>query len=627
MSSPNDIEVTFGKGISATLCVPGNNVFAPPTNKAALILHGQGGHRNYCYQKQLARRLASDLGIYSLRIDFRGCGSSGDNENDNLGRVLSQDVDDIQQSAEFLTSGANPLSINFTLSSIIAHSRGSVAMFLWAMEQDRRAKAGTSAGTIIVPNLINCSSRFQSHTVLERYPLLDADFEGMEQIMLRHGKYQPVVIPKAELLDLAEVDLSGLKELSTDFSVMSVYGLEDNIIPIVDSSLFANILNRGYLSHRLELVPLADHNFFGTVPIEDEDTAEEYNPYNLPTNSNNLVNYNGIVTDKIMDYLTPENELLRFLHHSGDIGRLSRWKQVEGVSNFRDIGGWRISLPRYCTSPSRYYVRHNLAFRCANVARITESGLASLNSLGITTMFDLRSDNECNRDGIPQGLEKFRIKRVHTPVYGQEDYSPQAIAIRYTNLMTSWSTYVNVYDDILSNGKAFTPIFEFIRDRRGEAFLFHCTAGKDRTGVLSMLILELTGLDKSTIAKEYELTTIGLKPDHETIRANVKTMVAKVEQKNPEAVKEMAQGRENWSFEVDGFNNLISSRYESMLATIELLNHKYGGIVQYLKEYMNLTEKDILQIYDNLVINDTIGYFKDDTFIEWSHRNTLGPNL
>lgn len=646
MEKPQEIDVYFGKGIAGTIAIPdaaANDDRAtkdspPASHKMVLILHGQGGHRNYCYQKQLAHRLAKEAGIYSLRIDFRGCGASADNISADDGRVLAQDVEDIQESAEFIIDASkNPLKVNFTLSSIISHSRGSVAMFLWAMEQDKIAKIDFSSRAIIVPNLVNCSSRYQSHTVLDRYPLHDGEFLGVPQMMLRHGKFQPVPIMKRELLDLAEVDLSGLNELSVDFSVLSVYGLEDSIIPIVDSAHFANRLSRGHLSHKLELIPMADHNFFGTVPIENDDDAEEYNPRGFPLNSTGLVNYNTIVVEKILDYLKPENELERFLHASKNIGYLSRWKQIDGVSNFRDIGGWRITRPRFPLlkdpSPSRYYVKHNLLFRSAHLGKITSFGLNSMKQLGIKVVFDFRSDGECARDGCPsdETFKSYGIERRHTPVFSKEDYSPQAIVVRYTNLMSSWSTYVNVYDDMLKNGvNAFRTILEFIRDNKNVPILFHCTAGKDRTGMIAMLILLLTGMDKHTIAKEYELTTVGLKPDHQDIRRNFVNIMDKMKSKfgSPQEVEEvLGKGRKNWTLEEDGFNNLISSRYEAMLSTIELFDDKYGGIINYLQNYLNFSQDDILTIYENLMVNDRIGYFRDDTFIEWSHRNTTGPNL
>lgn len=645
MEKPEEIEVYFGPGISGTIAIPHaakhenphSKNLPPASHKAALILHGQGGHRNYCYQKLLAHTLARDLGMYSLRIDFRGCGSSADNINPKVGRVLSQDVEDIQHAAEFLLDGSkNPLGLNFALSSIITHSRAGVAMFLWSMKQDEIAKSDDSSKAIIVPNLVNCSSRFQSHTVYERYPLQDDTFDMVPQVMLRHGKFQEVLIMKRELLDLAEADLSGLDKLSLDFSVLSIYGLEDNIIPIVDSAHFANKLTRGHLSHQLELIPLADHNFYGTVPIENDDDAEEYNPLGLPLNSSKLVNYGKIVVEKIVDYLQPEKELERFLHVSKNIGHLSRWKQIEGVSNFRDIGGWRIANPRFHNvkpNSGKTYVRHNLLFRSAHLGKVTSSGLDNMKNLGIKVVFDLRSEGECERDGFVSDatLESYGMKRIHVPVFSKADYSPQAVVVRYTNLMTSWSTYVNVYDDMLSNGvNAFKAIFQFIRDNKDTPILFHCTAGKDRTGILSMLVLLLVGLDKHTIAKEYELTTIGLKPDHEHIRGNFINIMDKMKSKvgSPQEVEALlGQGRENWTIERDGFNNLISSRYEAMLSTIELFESKYGGIVNYMTQYLKFSHEDILKIYDNVTVNDAIGYFKDNTFIEWNQRNSMGPNL
>ena len=132
--------------------------------------------------------------------------------------------------------------------------------------------------------------------------------------------------------------MSALRDLSTDFSVLSVYGLEDRIIPVNDGSFYANVLNRGPYSHHLELIPFADHNFYGIDPIETEDDAEDYNPHNLPLNNKKLVNHNVMVTSIIIDYLKPENELNRFLYRSFNVGYIPRWKQLDGISDFTISG-------------------------------------------------------------------------------------------------------------------------------------------------------------------------------------------------------------------------------------------------------------------------------------------------
>ncbi|CAK9441753.1 uncharacterized protein LODBEIA_P56210 [Lodderomyces beijingensis] len=637
---PRETKVTLGKGVTGTLAIPHSfdqenpfeNDYAPATHKAALILHGQGGHRDYCYQKTLAHRLAQELGVFSLRIDFRGCGDSAENEVALEGRSLGQDIADIQAAAEFVRDGnLNGLGIDLTLSSIIAHSRGGVAMFLWALEQDGLSKKGDSRA-IIVPNLVNCASRYTSVTVLERYHQFEnydyiPDFAGY-----RFGKYRKLDLAAREIITLSKPDFSVLSGLSREWSCLSIYGMHDHIIPKYDSANFANALNRGPLSHTLKLIPDADHNFFGYKSVEPDDDIEDVNPLGLPMKGSK-VNYNYLVCDYILDYLAPEKELDRFMSLSKEIGSVSRWKDVEGVSNFRDIGGWRIHDPTFRLIEDAnesqnhvYYVRPHLAFRCANVAGLTARGMETIQNLGIRAVFDLRSDGEIANDGYPADLHKYGIERIHAPVYSNDDYSPQAIAVRYTNLMTSWSTYVNVYEDMLEFGmESYKTIFTYIL-KENKPFLFHCTAGKDRTGIFGMLFLLLAGVDKDTISKEYELTTCGLKPDHPVLKGKFIETVDKLKQKMGGEANDIeqliSQGRSNWSLIDDGFNNLISSRYEAMLATISLFHEKYGNIVKYMNENLGFSHDEIRQIYENIVVLDPNNFgFEISSKLNWNHRN------
>lgn len=615
---PKEIEVRFGKGVTGTLAFPHAETdpnylqkgYAPATTKIALLLHGQGGHRDYCYQKMLAHKLAAELGMYSLRIDFRGCGWLDENADPNVGRILEQDVEDIQAAVDYVTDGTrNEAKTNFLLLAMIAHSRGAVAMFLWACEQQKLLESNaTAARAVVVPNLINCSLRFRSHTIRSRYHFLDdQDVEYVVQKALRFGKYADTRVPRLEIRSLANVDLSHIGQLSTEWSVLSVYGTEDHIISKEDCAYFANTLNRGPYSHHLELIDGADHNFYGNKAIENEDDKEDYNPLNLPLTKKNTVNYNYLVSAIVAKYLRYDQEIMRFNARSKTIGCVPRSKTVDGVSNFRDVGGWRIDQPTFKVTNSdkaKYYVRPSFIFRCANTARLSKKGAQSIKDLNIGTVFDLRSVEECAADGSPQGfLEEVGIKRVHAPVFRHEDYSPDQIALRFANLTISWHTYVHVYDHMLSAGhELFKQMFEYIRDHPDKPFLFHCTAGKDRTGVFAMLLLRLVGVDRHTIIKEYELTTLGLKPDHEDLRKKFVDGLAKAKAKEIELLTDtIVQGRENWTIEKDGFENLVSSRSEAMLATLELLDKKFGGILNYMREYLKFSDADIETIFKNLV--------------------------
>lgn len=617
--APREFEIVTRTGVRGTVAVPHSadrsdflsQGYAPPTNKIALLLHGQGGHRNYCYQKFLAHKLAAELGYYSVRIDFRGCGSL-DDYTDPRGRVLELDIEDIEAVIELML-GPSKLVENrsFVLLAIISHSRGAVAMFLWAQKQHNLQKdPKTAAQAIVVPNLVNCSLRYRSHTVYDRYPVFDETFEYMEQLALRYGQIQKVKVTKAELASLATADLTPLRELSPEWSVLSIYGTNDEIIPKEDCAFFANTLNRGPYTHHLQIIDGADHNYYGTTVIENDSDMEEFNPYNLPVTKKKIINYNPVAAAAIIRYLRWDQELLRFSGRCNTLKNGSlRFKNVEGIANFRDIGGWKIYQPTIKNKidpSSYYYVRTNFIFRCANTATVKEKGIRSLKALGTKRIFDLRSEEECDKDVVPESLEK--AGRVPAPVFTKGFYSPDQMALRFTSLLTSWHTFAHEYDYMLEQGVLlFRAMFTHIKDHPNEPFLFHCTAGKDRTGVFGMLLLSLAGVDKDTIAKEYALTTYGLVPDHEVIRGKFLAGLNKLSRSdNTDTVKKhVIQDRENWTIEEDGFNNLISSRPEAALATLELLEVKYGGIVKYMQQYLKFSSEEIETIFKNIVCKES----------------------
>lgn len=70
-----------------------------------------------------------------------------------------------------------------------------------------------------------------------------------------------------------------------------------------------------------------------------------------------------------------------------------------------------------------------------------------------------------------------------------------------------------MYGEILIGGKtAFRTIFLHIRDKPFESRLIHCSLGKDRTGVVTALILGVAGVDDADIIREYHLSVEGLQP-------------------------------------------------------------------------------------------------------------------
>ncbi|TFK55621.1 hypothetical protein OE88DRAFT_1692127 [Heliocybe sulcata] len=246
-----------------------------------------------------------------------------------------------------------------------------------------------------------------------------------------------------------------------------------------------------------------------------------------------------------------------------------------GVYNVRDIGG--------CPTQYGIPVRRGFVYRSGEVSGITDEGRKQLKYLGVTTVYDLRSDTEMERYNTPIP-DIPGVDIVRTPVFQTEDYSPEMMAKRY-ELYASGKTeaFMELYSQILDNGgPAFGVILGHIRDRPHDGLLFHCTAGKDRTGVIAAIMLTLAGVEDNVIAEDYSLTRVGREP----ARAMVMARLAKISlfARNNEAAL-----------------NMFTCRPETMIAFLALLREKYGGVAAYLRKYVRLTDVDIETIKHNLL--------------------------
>ena len=280
---------------------------------------------------------------------------------------------------------------------------------------------------------------------------------------------------------------------------------------------------------------------------------------------------------------------------------------VEGVPNFRDIGGYSCAPPTSSIpsnppdastpAPTPYSMRRNFAFRCSELSQLTPRGNQVMTTeLGIKVLFDLRSEVEAARIvGRPKG-----IKIVSTPVFPIADVRahPEMSAQQlrwYTAPDTPADAgfsqgYVDCYRDIALHGvKAFRTIFEHIRDHPQQAFVFHCTAGKDRTGVLTALIQKLCGVDDEAVAWDYSLTVPGMGKWEEQVEAE---MVG----------DSMTPVRTHGGTTREEARRVGGSRKENMKAWLaKVLEGEFGGAEKYCMEKLRFKEKDIEKIRGNLI--------------------------
>jgi protein-tyrosine phosphatase len=174
----------------------------------------------------------------------------------------------------------------------------------------------------------------------------------------------------------------------------------------------------------------------------------------------------------------------------------SRSLPLTGASNFRDIGG-------YAGHGGRQ-VRWRRIFRSDHLADLTPADVAQVTELGLTRVCDFRGTQE----RVPQACVLPQVK-VHalsiepTVVQGLKSLlaSGQAPTVQDTvHLMEQ--TY---RDFVLYNSARFAELFGHLLESDAP-LVFHCTAGKDRTGFAAALILTALGVPKAVVMQDYLLT-------------------------------------------------------------------------------------------------------------------------
>jgi protein-tyrosine phosphatase len=210
---------------------------------------------------------------------------------------------------------------------------------------------------------------------------------------------------------------------------------------------------------------------------------------------------------------------------------------LEGGSNFRDLGGYRGEDGRL--------VRRGTVFRSAHLGNLTEEDRSALGRLGVHTIVDLRGVNEAAEtphrvDGVGARIVGAHIE----PGVGERIRGAVADGTATPHLMMGFLTdHYRDYPRRCAPG--FRTLFATLSDVEHRPLVFHCNAGKDRTGFASALLLTLLGVPWQQVMEDYlrtnELWTghVGRYPE-----LDIDTRAAIVEARTPylEAAFEVVHG-------------------------------------------------------------------------------------
>ena len=236
---------------------------------------------------------------------------------------------------------------------------------------------------------------------------------------------------------------------------------------------------------------------------------------------------------------------------------------LQGASNFRDIGGYRSADGRR--------VRRGQIFRSDHLAGLTSEDLARLASLGIGHSLDFRGAAECAATpyDIP-GVQRVALTIEPTVIARMQALVAQGVvptAEETVELMReTYRDFVNRNAD--TYGRFMKHLLE-----QPTPQVFHCTAGKDRTGFAAALVLSALGVDRATIEHDYLLTNQLYKRD------------ARLEgQGHPHVMKVL------WQVQP-----------EFLHAAFEAVDAQHGGMTDYLHGAIGLTPQELAELQHMLL--------------------------
>jgi protein-tyrosine phosphatase len=173
----------------------------------------------------------------------------------------------------------------------------------------------------------------------------------------------------------------------------------------------------------------------------------------------------------------------------------SRHLNLQGASNFRDLGG-------YAAADGRT-VRWRQLFRSNHLGHLSEADVKVVRGLGVKSAFDFRGVNERSAAGCLLEEIKVHSLPIEPTVVAALRARLQARALSSADALDimreSYRGYVRL------NTHCFRELFANLLEN-GAPLVIHCTAGKDRTGFAVALLLHALGVSEHVISEDYLLT-------------------------------------------------------------------------------------------------------------------------
>jgi protein-tyrosine phosphatase len=270
--------------------------------------------------------------------------------------------------------------------------------------------------------------------------------------------------------------------------------------------------------------------------------------------------------------LGPGRHYISVSPHDGGAGLVAAERRLpfEGILNFRDLGGYRTSDGRR--------TRWGKVFRADSLHQLTASDHALFEGLGLRVIYDLRTDRERQqRPNAVQDAEELRS--VWLPLIAANQLDSASLSER---LKDGERFLLEVYQGMVSNSaRIFGELLTGLTAPNGLPAVFHCAAGKDRTGMTAAILLSVLGVSQDDVLEDYELTS-----RHRSEERRVEIM-SSLEQLG--LAPEIAAG-------------LLSTPRWVMETVLETIATTYGSVEGYLLGPVGMTPQTIEDLRRLLIV-------------------------
>ena len=234
---------------------------------------------------------------------------------------------------------------------------------------------------------------------------------------------------------------------------------------------------------------------------------------------------------------------------------------IEGTSNVRCVGA-------YATRDGRH-VKRGRIYRSANLDELSPSGRARFDALDLGTIVDFRGVNEAA--AAPAFTPGVRLHAPIEPTVAEElrrrrETRPLDAAVAVDVMEQTYRWYA------LEKHDAFARMFERLLNAGDKPLLFHCAAGKDRTGVAAALILSVLGVPRDVVVQDYLLSN-----DHYVPRALTISEF-------PDEVRAA----------------LVKVRPSFLAAALDTIEGRWGTVERYLEDTMNIGPRERMALAASL---------------------------